>query len=50
MFEKVKKFYDMGLYTKEQVAQFVEKGKLTPEEYEQITGEVYAEGGGSVEP
>lgn len=36
MFEKVKKFYDMGLYTKAQVLRFVEKGGLTPEQYESI--------------
>lgn len=41
MFDKVKKFYDMGLYTNAQVAQFVRKGKLTEEEYEEITGEKY---------
>lgn len=41
MFEKVKHFYDLGLYSKEQVRQFVIKGKLTPEEYELITGESY---------
>lgn len=41
MFEKVKKFYDMGLYSKAQVAQFVKKGRLTEEEYEEITGEDY---------
>lgn len=43
MFEKVKKFYNMGLYSKAQVAQFVAKGKLTPEQYEEITGEKYEE-------
>lgn len=43
MFEKVKHFYDLGLYTKEQVAMFVRKGKLTAEEYELITGEAYKE-------
>lgn len=43
MFEKVKHFYDLGLYTKEQVAMFVRKGKLTAEEYEEITGEAYSE-------
>lgn len=41
MFETVKRFYDMGLYSKEQVAAFFEKGKLTAEEYEKITGEKY---------
>lgn len=39
MFEKVKRFYDLGLYSREQVAAFVEKGKLTPEEFAEITGE-----------
>ena len=43
MFEKVKHFYDLGLYTKEQVEMFVRKGKLTGEEYEAITGEAYRE-------
>lgn len=42
MFEKVKKFYDMGLYSNAQVAQFVKKGRLTAEEYQTITGEIYA--------
>lgn len=41
MFQKVKRFYDLGLYTKVQVVQFVRKGKLTAEQYEEITGEVY---------
>lgn len=39
MYEKVKKFYSLGLYTAEQVAQFVLRGKLTPEEYREITGQ-----------
>lgn len=43
IFDKVKKYYDKGWYTKEMVADFVEKGKLTPEEYEEITGEEYVE-------
>lgn len=41
MFDKVKKYYDLGFYTKAQVAAFVRKGKLTPEQYEEITGEPY---------
>lgn len=41
MFDKVKRFYDIGLYTKSQVAQFVVKGKLTPEQYTAITGDEY---------
>lgn len=42
MFEKVKRFYDLGLYTAAQVAQFVRKGRLTADEYETITGETFA--------
>lgn len=41
MFDKVKKFYDLGLYTKDQVRKFVEKNKLTEQEYKIITGEDY---------
>lgn len=36
MFEKIKKFYIMGLYTKEQVHKFFEKGVITEEEYKSI--------------
>ena len=41
MFEKIKRFYDMGLYTEVQVAKFVENGIITPEQYKLITGEDY---------
>lgn len=41
MFEKVKKFYDLNLYTDTQVKQFVIKGKLTQEQYKEITGKDY---------
>ena len=41
MYEKVKKYYERGFYSKAQVADFVKKGKLTAEQYEQITGEAY---------
>jgi len=43
LFNKIKKYYNMGLYTKENVAEFVKKGKLTPEEYKLITGDDYEE-------
>lgn len=36
MFEKIKKFYDMGLYSAEQVRKFCEKGVITKEQYEEI--------------
>lgn len=38
MFEKIKKFYDMGLYSAEQVFMFYEKGIITAEQYEEIIG------------
>lgn len=38
MFEKIKRFFDMGLYTKEQVYKFFEKGVITEEEYKSIVG------------
>jgi len=40
-FKTVKDFYDAGLYTKEQVAVFVVKNKLTAAQYEEITGDAY---------
>ncbi|MCI5485108.1 MAG: XkdX family protein [Clostridiales bacterium] len=43
MYEKVKRFFDLGLYTPEHVKQFVARGKLTPEEYEAITGQPWPE-------
>ena len=39
MFEKIKRFYDLGLYTEEQVYQFVIKGVITEEQYRLIVGE-----------
>lgn len=41
MFAKIKRFYNLGLYNNEQVAQFVVKGIITPTQYEQITNEPY---------
>ncbi len=41
MFEKVKKFFEMGLYSAGTVAAFVRKGKISAEEYERITGKAY---------
>ena len=37
----VKDYYDSGYYTKAQVAVFVQKGKITPAQYQTITGDVY---------
>lgn len=41
MYDKIKKFYDYGLYTNKMVANFVKKKVITTEEYELITGEAY---------
>lgn len=41
MFEKILKFFKLKLYTVNQVRQFVAKGIIMPEQYEQITGEKY---------
>ena len=41
LFKTVKRYYDQGIYSKEDVVVFAEKGKLTPEEYKEITGEDY---------
>lgn len=38
MYEKIKKFYDMGLYTAEQVYMFYNRGIITAEQYENIIG------------
>lgn len=43
MYKIVKRYYDKGNYTKENVATFVKAGKITANEYEQITGETYEE-------
>ena len=40
-FEKVKEYYDKGLWTKEMVANAVVKEWITAEEYEIIVGEPY---------
>ena len=40
-FEKVKKYYDSGLWNKTMVRDAVVKGWITAEEYTIITGEVY---------
>ena len=41
MFARIKRFYDGGLWTKEQVHTVVGLGTITPEQYKQITGENY---------
>lgn len=41
MFEKIKKWYEEGLWTKAMVRNAVKKGKITAEQYEEIVGEPY---------
>lgn len=41
MYAIVKRYYDRGIYRKEDVAKFVQAKKITAAEYEQITGEPY---------
>lgn len=41
--EKVKKWYRQELWSKSMLSDAVSKGKLTPEQYKEITGEVLAD-------
>lgn len=41
LYNTVKRYYDMRIYTKENVATFVRAGQITEEEYALITGEPY---------
>jgi uncharacterized XkdX family phage protein len=40
-FERVKMYYDNGWATNDQVAKYVEYNKITLEEYNLITGNIY---------
>lgn len=40
-YEKVKKYYRLGVWTKAMVKNAVVKGWITDEEYKEITGEAY---------
>ena len=40
-FARIKRFYYAGYWTKEMVADGVVAGVITPEQYFEITGEVY---------
>lgn len=43
MFGIVKRYYDRGIYTVADVAVFVRAGRITAEQYQEITGEVIAQ-------
>jgi uncharacterized XkdX family phage protein len=38
MFERIKKWYNQGLWTAEMVRNAVKKGVITEEQYKEITG------------
>lgn len=38
MVDKIRRFYSMGLYTKEMVHKFVDKGVISEEQYLEIVG------------
>ena len=40
-FDRIKRFYEAGLWTKEMVADAVVYRRITAEQYEEITGEEY---------
>lgn len=42
-YDKYKKWYDSGMWTKRMLHDVVAKGKITAEEYAEITGEEYSE-------
>ena len=41
MFAIVKRYYDLGIYDNADVAKFVRAGKITAEQFAEITGELY---------
>lgn len=41
MYKIVKRYYDTGRYSKEDAAKFVRAGRITAEEYQKITGDIY---------
>ena len=43
MYEKIKRYYDTGLWSEERVRNMVVKGVITEEEYASIVGKEYEE-------
>lgn len=41
MYNIIKRYHDRGIYSKENVAVFVVSGKITVEQYKEITGTEY---------
>lgn len=42
MYNAIKNLYRWGKITKDNIAAYVSKGLLTPEEYQEITGDTYS--------
>lgn len=42
-FDRIKRFYDAGLWTKEMVADAVRFNRIAAEQYKEITGEDYTQ-------
>ena len=38
MFEKIKKYYEKGVWSEQRVREAVAKGFITPEQFKEITG------------
>ncbi len=43
MFEKIKKYYDEGLWSEERIKKLVKNNKLSKKEYKLIVGNEYEE-------
>ena len=41
MFDKIKRFFNLKIYTEKEIRQFCEKGVITPKQFTQITGVEY---------
>lgn len=39
MIEKIKRYYDLGIYKDKHLLKFLEKGVITQEQYDEIRGE-----------
>ena len=43
MYEKIKRWYEIGVWSLLKVRAAVKAGKITPEQYKEITGSMYCE-------
>ena len=43
MFKIVKRYFDKGIYSDANVGMFVKAGKITSDDYKEITGKEYTE-------